>query len=116
MVDLYAVLGVETTAEARDIRRAYLRRVRQYHPDLDPRPESTEHFLRIQAAYEELGDAAKRQRYDASHRDDARGAPSTPPPRAPVAGPFHTATTPAPVPRSTLNIPRGRMSVKVRMH
>ncbi|MFP2896497.1 J domain-containing protein [Corallococcus sp. 4LFB] len=111
MVDLYAVLGVETSAEARDIRRAYLRRVRQFHPDRDPRPESTEHFLRIQAAYDELGDAAKRQRYDANHRDDARSAPT-----APAAGPFHTATTPAPEPRSTLNIPRGRMSVKVRMH
>ncbi|NOK33956.1 DnaJ domain-containing protein [Corallococcus exercitus] len=102
MVDLYAVLGVETTADARDIRGAYLKRVWQYHPDRDPRPESTEHFLRIQAAYEELGDAAKRQRYDARHRVEAPRAPSTP--------------APAPASRSTLNIPRGRMSVKVRMH
>ncbi|WP_375757727.1 J domain-containing protein [Corallococcus exercitus] len=97
MVDLYAVLGVTTTADARDIRRAYLRQVRECHPDRDSRPESTEHFLRIQAAYDELGDAAKRQRYDARNRV----APSMPA---------------SPAPRSTLNIPRGRMSVKVRMH
>ncbi|MBZ4371620.1 J domain-containing protein [Corallococcus sp. AS-1-6] len=95
MADLYAVLGVAMTADAHDIRCAYLRQVRRYHPDSDPRPESTEHFLRIQAAYDELGDAARRQRYDARKRAEA---------------------SPAPAPRCELNIPRGRMSVKVRMH
>jgi curved DNA-binding protein CbpA len=104
MVDLYAVLGVAATADARDIRRAYLRRVRQYHPDRDPRPESTEHFHRVQAAYDELGDEVRRQRYDASHHDAARVAP------APVA------PRPSEAPRCELHIPRGRMSVKVRLH
>ncbi|MHA7629354.1 J domain-containing protein [Corallococcus sp. M7] len=98
MADLYAVLGVARTADAHDIRRAYLRQVSRYHPDRDPRPESTEHFLRVQAAYDELGDAAKRQRYDARNREEVRVTPSTS------------------APRCELNIPRGRMSVKVRMH
>jgi DnaJ-class molecular chaperone len=100
MVDLYAVLGVAATADASDIRRAYLRLVRQYHPDRDARPEATEHFLQVQAAYDELGDAAKRQRYDA--RTAAR---------------FRTVTTAwSAQPRATVNIPRGRVGVKVRVH
>ncbi|NOK16019.1 J domain-containing protein [Corallococcus carmarthensis] len=101
MVDLYAVLGVTATADAGEIRRAYLRLVRRYHPDRDVSPESTEHFLQVQAAYDALGDAAKRQRYDAR-----------------IAAPrFRTVTTTyTPEPRSAVAIPRGRVGVKVRMH
>ncbi|WP_223644214.1 J domain-containing protein [Corallococcus sp. EGB] len=110
MADLYAVLGVAKTADAHDIRRAYLRQVRRYHPDSDPRPESTEHFLRIQAAYDELGDAAKRQRYDARNRAVVDVTSATEAPRMPMEA------RPAPAPRCDLNIPRGRMGVKVRMH
>src|SRR5689334_4140933 len=110
MEDLYAVLGVAATADAHDLRRAYLRQVRRYHPDRDPQPESTEHFLRVQAAYDELGDAVKRQRYDARNREEVRVTPSTPAPRKPAE------ERPAPAPRCELNIPRGRTGVKVRIH
>ncbi|WP_434300718.1 DnaJ domain-containing protein [Corallococcus exiguus] len=84
-----------------------MRQVRRYHPDRDPRPESTEHFLRIQAAYDELGDAAKRERYDARNREEVRVTPST-------AAPWKSAE--ASTARCELNIPKGRMSVKVRMY
>jgi DnaJ-class molecular chaperone len=79
MADLYAVLGVPPTADARDIRRAYLRLAQQYHPDHDPRPEAAAKFLEVQAAYEELSDPAKRQRYDA-RRSGVPTPTGTPPP------------------------------------
>ncbi len=80
MADLYEVLGVSPTAEAPELRRAWLRLAHQYHPDHDPRPEAAAKFLEIRAAYEELSDPAKRQRYDLSRS-------RTPAPRAASAGP-----------------------------
>ncbi|SES81731.1 J domain-containing protein [Stigmatella erecta] len=107
MVDLYRVLGVAATADARDIRSAYLRLVQQYHPDRDPRPESTERFLQLQAAYEELGDPEKRQRYDA--RRPGFSVPTSPQRRSSEAS--RDAA-----PRPTAHGPWARVSVKVRIH
>lgn len=106
MVDLYTVLGVAATADARDIRRAYLRLVQQYHPDRDARPESTERFLQLQAAYEELGDPEKRQRYDA--RRPGFSVPTSP---QRSSEPSRDAT-----PRTAMHGPWARVSVKVRIH
>ena len=122
MADLYEVLGVSPTAEARDLRRAWLRLAQQYHPDHDPRPESAAKFLEIQAAYEELSDPAKRQRYDLSRGSKA------PAPRAAQAGPVGDilrsvqealrqrgqAGAGRRQPR-TVNVSNVRISMKVRM-
>ncbi|ADO75491.1 J domain-containing protein [Stigmatella aurantiaca] len=120
MVDLYTVLSVAATADARDIRRAYLRLVQQYHPDRDARPESTERFLQFQAAYEELVDPEKRQRYDA-RRPGCSTPTSSHPGQAGV--PFRDVETARTSEASRDAAPRPAMhghwahvSVKVRLH
>ncbi len=60
--DYYAVLGVERTATADDIKRAYRRLAHQHHPDKAGGDE--ERFKKINAAYEILGDEQKRAQYD----------------------------------------------------
>ena len=62
---LYAVLGVKRSIVGNDLRTAYRRAARQWHPDVCKEPDATEQFQRIQHAYEVLGDPAKRARYDA---------------------------------------------------
>jgi DnaJ-class molecular chaperone len=66
MDDPYSVLGVPRTASDDEIRRAYRKLAKKYHPDLnqgDPRAE--ERFKSVSGAYDLLGDAAKRKRFDA---------------------------------------------------
>jgi molecular chaperone DnaJ len=60
--DYYKVLGVAKTATDKEIARAYRKLAKQYHPDAHP--GSDERFKEISAAYEVLGDAAKRKEYD----------------------------------------------------
>ncbi len=63
--DYYAVLGVERNASEKDIKKAYRRLARQYHPDVNPGDtEAEEKFKQINEAYEVLSDAQKRQKYD----------------------------------------------------
>jgi len=65
MKDLYAVLGLSENATSQEIRAAYLRLVRRYHPDLNPGdPEAAERTREANAAYEILGNAEKRAAYD----------------------------------------------------
>ena len=61
MPDHYAALGVARTATADDIKRAFRKLASQHHPD---KGGDTAKFQEIQAAYDTLGDAAKRQQYD----------------------------------------------------
>ena len=64
--DPYRVLGVDKKASADDIKKAYRKLARQYHPDRNPDDSSAEEkFKEVQAAYDVLGDAEKRKRYDA---------------------------------------------------
>lgn len=63
-IDMYAVLQVHPTAEPEIVDAAYRRLARMYHPDVNKSPGAHETMIRINLAYEILGDPAKRAAYD----------------------------------------------------
>jgi molecular chaperone DnaJ len=66
-MDLYAVLGLDQRASLADIKRAYRRLARRYHPGINPGDRTAEvMFDRISEAYETLSDPVRRQQYDAA--------------------------------------------------
>ncbi len=62
--DYYTELDVSPQATAEEVKRAYRRLARQYHPDANPDPDAHVKFKQITAAYEVLSDPERRQRYD----------------------------------------------------
>jgi DnaJ-class molecular chaperone len=84
--DFYDILGVSRTASEQDIKSAYLRKAREYHPDLNPGDKEAEaKFKEVQQAYDVLGDKEKRAQYDqfgAGFEQFAGG------PRGGAGGPF----------------------------
>src|SRR5919109_329692 len=67
-MDLYIVLGVQQGASDAEIKRAYRRLARRYHPDINPGDQAAAaRFHQILEAYETLIDPARRSRYDAGH-------------------------------------------------
>jgi len=63
--DYYEVLGVPRNASEREIKRAYRKLARKYHPDVNPgNPEAEQQFKEITEAHEVLTDAGKRRQYD----------------------------------------------------
>lgn len=62
--DYYATLGISRNASNKEIKAAYRKLARQYHPDVNKDPGATEKFKEISAAYEVLSDEKKRALYD----------------------------------------------------
>jgi molecular chaperone DnaJ len=62
--DYYDVLGVTRSASEEDVKKAFRRLARQYHPDVNKEKGAEARFKEINEAYEVLGDAQKRQAYD----------------------------------------------------
>jgi curved DNA-binding protein len=64
-IDYYKILGIDKNAAEKDIKAAYRKLARQYHPDLNPNdPEANKKFQQINEANEVLSDPEKRKKYD----------------------------------------------------
>src|SRR5579863_6979299 len=67
----YEVLGVKRDASADDIRKAYRKLAKEFHPDLNPgKPAAAERFKAIATAYDLISDPEKRARYDRGEIDE----------------------------------------------
>ncbi|MFA6726702.1 MAG: DnaJ domain-containing protein [Prevotella sp.] len=64
-IDYYKILGVSKSIPQKDVREAYLKRVKQFHPDLHPDdPKAKAKFQALNEAYEVISDPKKRAKYD----------------------------------------------------
>ncbi|GIX62684.1 dnaJ protein, putative [Babesia caballi] len=77
MRNYYAILDIARSATRNEIRAAYLRKAKLYHPDLNPSPNAAARFKEVQEAYNTLYDRDKRQAYDASHAFGSASAASS---------------------------------------
>ena len=92
--DYYHILGVSRTASAEDIKKAYRRLARKYHPDVSKEAGAEERFKEVAEAYEVLRDPEKRAAYDQLGSNWRAGQEFRPPPgwqsrsRGPGGAPF----------------------------
>ena len=64
-IDYYKILGVDKSIPQKDVKKAYLKRAKQFHPDLHPDdPKAQAKFQALQEAYDVIGDPEKRKKYD----------------------------------------------------
>lgn len=78
--DYYQIMGVARDAGAEDIKRAYRKLARKYHPDVSKEPGAEERFKEVNEAYEVLRDPEKRAAYDQLGESWRAGQEFTPPP------------------------------------
>lgn len=64
-IDYYKILGVDRNIPQKDVRAAYRKRAKQFHPDLHPNdPKAKAKFQALSEAYDVIGDPEKRKKYD----------------------------------------------------
>jgi curved DNA-binding protein len=84
--DYYEILGVARTASQDEIRKAYRKLAKKYHPDVSKEKNSDARYREINEAYEVLKDPGKRNKYDTLGADWEQGQNFTPPPEWQRAG------------------------------
>ena len=78
--DYYKILGIDRSATEAQIKSAYRKLARQFHPDVNKSPDAVNKFKDINEAYEVLSDKEKKNRYDSLGENWQQGANFTPPP------------------------------------
>jgi curved DNA-binding protein len=78
--DYYEILGVTRGADADEVKRAYRKLARKFHPDVSKEKNAEDKFKEVQEAYEVLRDSEKRAAYDQLGRDFRNGQQFRPPP------------------------------------
>ena len=78
--DYYQTLGVGRDASQDDIRKAYRKLAREFHPDVNKDPDARGRFEQVNEAYQVLSDAEKRKKYDRFGADYQQGQDFRPPP------------------------------------
>jgi len=78
--DYYKILGVERDVSQPELKKAYRKMARKYHPDVSKESDAEERFKEVNEAYEVLGDADKRSQYDTLGSNYQNGQNFNPPP------------------------------------
>ena len=78
--DYYEVLGVPRTSDQKEIKKAYRKLARKYHPDVNKNADAEERFKKVAEAYDVLSNPEKRRRYDQLGTNYKDGQDFSPPP------------------------------------